>query len=197
MAVKYALLGILAQEPSHGYDIKRAFDEKVGEFWNLNFGQIYTTLDKLEDEGFIQHDEISQQDKPDKKVYRITPAGVEELQDWLTRPLKPEPRTLRDELFIKLMFMNTSDPQPALQLIRTQQSVYLAYMMRLTDKKYQIEQNARKAASRAVDENERQHLEHDRLLNSMLIDAALFHAEADIRWLKHCEAKIREAFETK
>jgi DNA-binding PadR family transcriptional regulator len=194
LSVKYALLGILSEESRHGYEIKRAFDEKMGEFWNLNVGQIYSTLEKLEGEGLIEHSEIAQQDKPDKKVYRITDSGLEDFNDWRTRPIKAEPRTLRDELFVKILFMDPHDPQSVLSLIKNHQSVYLAYMMRLTERKYQQEQQVRKGLTNAKTEQEREKLERDRLLNAVLIDAALFHAEADIRWLRHCEARLKEAY---
>ncbi|MGH7856156.1 MAG: PadR family transcriptional regulator, partial [Candidatus Binatia bacterium] len=54
MSVKYALLGILAEKERHGYDLKEAFEERVGEFWALNFGQIYSTLDRLEADGMVE-----------------------------------------------------------------------------------------------------------------------------------------------
>lgn len=192
MSIKYALLGILNESPKHGYDLKRAFDEKLGEFWNLNYGQIYTTLEKLETAGLVEFDPIAQVDKPDKKVYRITEAGVEELNVWRSQPLKSEPRVLRDELFLKIMFMDVRQPEMVLAEVRAHQSAYLAYMMQLTNRKFHLEQAARRAAQATADPAERERIEHDRLISTVLIDAALFHAEADIRWLKHCEAKIVE-----
>src|SRR5438552_8297942 len=105
MSVRHALLGILAQSPRHGYDLKRTFDDKLGDFWSLNFGQIYTTLDRLQAEGLITYDPVPQDDKPDKKVYSITAAGRTEFDQWRTSSLKAEPRVLRDELFLRLLFM--------------------------------------------------------------------------------------------
>jgi len=119
MSVKHALLGILAQAPRHGYDLKRAFDDKLGDFWNLNVGQIYTTLSRLEADELIQHDAVEQDDKPDKKVYRLTPAGHAEFADWRTRALKPEPRNLRDELFVRILFMEADDTDAVLSVVRT------------------------------------------------------------------------------
>ncbi|MDA8221547.1 MAG: PadR family transcriptional regulator, partial [Desulfitobacterium hafniense] len=51
MPVKHAILGILKEAPRHGYELKSIFDARIGNFWNLNYGQIYTTLDRLDKEG--------------------------------------------------------------------------------------------------------------------------------------------------
>jgi DNA-binding PadR family transcriptional regulator len=194
MAVKYALLGLLSDAPMHGYDLKRAFDDKLGDFWSLNFGQIYTTLERLKTEGLVEYDEVAQQDKPDKKVYRITDAGRDEFHDWRLRPIKTEPRALRDELFIKILFMDYREVDSVLALIQTQQSVYMTQMMQLTDRKFQIEQQAKRTLQKVSAPDDRRKVEHERLINSLLIDVALLHAEADIRWLRQCEAKIKESF---
>ncbi len=194
MSIKYALLGILAEKPRHGYDLKRTFDERLGDFWSLNYGQIYTTLERLRADGLVECEAIAQTDRPDKKIYRVTQAGLEDFQDWRVRPIKAEPRALRDELFLKLMFMSEDETEPVLQLIQTQQGVYMAHMMQLTDRKYQIEQNARRSLDSAADETERRRIEHERLIGTLLIDVALQHAEADIRWLRQCQAKITSLY---
>ncbi len=95
MSVKYAMLGILAEGDLHGYELKSSFDEKVGEFWSLNYGQIYTTLDRLEKEELVTHDRQSQSRRPDRKIYSITGKGRQELNEWLSEPVK-KVRALRD-----------------------------------------------------------------------------------------------------
>lgn len=44
MSIKYAGLGILAEGSLHGHELKINFDDKVGELWSLNYGQIYSTI---------------------------------------------------------------------------------------------------------------------------------------------------------
>ncbi|MCI0709101.1 MAG: PadR family transcriptional regulator [Chloroflexi bacterium] len=193
MSVKHALLGLLTENPKHGYDLKRDFDDRLGDIWNLNYGQIYTTLERLVRDGLVElFDEVSQEDRPDKKIYRITSSGRNELRHWLVQPLKHEPRTLRDELFLKLLFIDLTDPELILQQIREQHSVYMAHMMQLTNRKYQIDGSARRAIENTHDDTERRRIERNRLVSLVVLDAALFHAEADIRWLKHSEARIKE-----
>jgi DNA-binding PadR family transcriptional regulator len=176
MSVKYAMLGILAEKDLHGYELKSSFDEKVGEFWSLNYGQIYTTLDRLEKEDLVTHDRQAQDKRPDRKIYSITRKGKEELLEWLSTPVS-RVRALRDEFFIKLVFMDKSDPGPILELIEKQKALYLQQMNRLTHRKVTLKKKIDPAA----------------LTTELLMDAGLLHAEADINWLSLCAAKIKAA----
>jgi DNA-binding PadR family transcriptional regulator len=175
MSVKYALLGIISERERHGYDLKEAFESHVGEFWTVNYGQIYRTLDRLGSEGLVEWREEPQDKRPDRKVYRITPKGVRELRAWLTQPVAG-PRPLRDELFVKLLFVNSENRDAILTLIDRQREVYLEQMQRLTERKFELSQRPDAASMLSTD---------------LLMDAALFHADADIRWLEHCAQKLR------
>lgn len=175
MSVKYAMLGILAEKDLHGYELKSSFDEKVGEFWSLNYGQIYTTLDRLEKEDLVTHDRQSQDRRPDRKIYSITGKGRKELDEWLSAPVT-RLRALRDEFFIKLVFMDKNNPCPILELIEKQKAQYLKQMNRLTHQKVALKKKPESPAA---------------LTAELLMDAGLLHAEADIRWLTLCEAKIK------
>jgi DNA-binding PadR family transcriptional regulator len=192
MSVKHAILGILAEGPMHGYDLKRSFDERLGDFWSLNVGQIYTTLERLLSEGLVVYDAVEQADKPDKKVYRITDSGRDELRDWRTRPIKAEPRALRDELFVKLLFIEETEIDLVLGLIQAQQSVYMAQMMQLTNRKFEIEQQTRHSLKAVQNQQERRQIERQRFIRTLLLDVALMHAEADIRWLRQCETRLKD-----
>ena len=175
MSVKYALLGILSEGDRHGYDLKDAFDERIGDFWSLNFGQIYSTLDRLEREGLVEWREEPQERRPDRKIFRITPKGRRELEEWLLRPVT-RPRALRDELFIKLAFLDSADRAPILDLIQQQKKIYMSHMQRLTRRKVEISSRVDRGVLFVTD---------------LLVDAALFHAEADLKWLTHTEEKLR------
>jgi DNA-binding PadR family transcriptional regulator len=175
MSVKYALLGILAERERHGYDLKGAFDDRVGEFWSLNYGQIYSTLDRLEREGLVERREEAQERRPDRKIYRVTARGRRELDRWLAKPVA-RARALRDELFVKLVFLERRDRDAIVALIARQKEIYLAHMQRLTQRKFEIS----KRADREVE-----------LATELLMDAALLHADADIRWLALVEQKLR------
>ena len=176
MPVKHAILGIIKEGPRHGYELKSIFDERIGNFWNLNYGQIYTTLDRLEKEGFISGTEEEQDSRPDKKVYDISIKGVQELERWLQEPAT-KPRPLRDELFIKLLFISRENPELALRLIERQTYIYMEQMRELTETKYRLTKDG---------------INRENMMTDLLTDAALFHAEADVRWLRHVEANIHE-----
>ena len=179
MSIKYAILGILAEKDLHGYELKSSFDEKVGEFWSLNYGQIYSTLDRLEKEELVTHDRLAQDRRPDRKIFSITPEGRKELDNWLSTPVN-KVRALRDEFFIKLVFMDKKNPRPVLELIEKQKLLYLKHMNRLTQRKVALKKRSR---------------DLDGLTTDLLMDAGLFHAEADIKWLSLCESKIRAALD--
>ncbi len=181
MSVKYAMLGILAEKDLHGYELKSSFDEKVGEFWSLNYGQIYTTLDRLEKEDLVTYDRQVQDRRPDRKIFSITKKGRKELGEWLSTPVN-RVRALRDEFFIKLVFVNKNNPAPVLDLIEKQKALYLQQMNRLTHQKVEL-----KKKSKAP----------DALTTELLMDAGLFHAEADIKWLTLCESKIKAMMKNK
>ena len=67
-------------------------------------------------------------------------------------------------------------------------------MMRLTNRKYEVERRSDHQRQRAISDKERQRIEYDRVIETLLLDVALYHAEADIRWLQHCEIKINNLF---
>jgi DNA-binding PadR family transcriptional regulator len=87
MSLEHAILGFLNYRPLSGYDLKKIFDTSVSHFWPADQSQIYRTLNKLADKGFAEMEVIAQADRPDRKEYSITPAGQEELQQWLVTPL--------------------------------------------------------------------------------------------------------------
>src|SRR3546814_3603121 len=77
MAVREGLLALLREGPSHGYQLKTAWETATGGVWSLNVGQVYTTLDRLARDGSVEVSEVDGQ-----KQYAITAAGREELQAW-------------------------------------------------------------------------------------------------------------------
>lgn len=83
MSLEYAILGFLNYHPYSGYDLKKVFDISIRHFWHADQGQIYRTLQRLSADGWVEKEIIEQNDRPDRKVYRITPAGQEALLEWL------------------------------------------------------------------------------------------------------------------
>ena len=92
--LKYAILGLLMQSPMTGYDISKAFGVGLGSFWSAKHSQIYPELKRLAEEGLIRYSTVIQGEKPEKKLYEITPSGKQDFLAWLDQdqPLDPTPK---------------------------------------------------------------------------------------------------------
>ncbi len=83
MSLEFAILGFLHYQPYSGYDLKKAFDLSIRHFWPADQSQIYRTLGRLTEQGWAEVEVVEQTDRPDRKVYHITPAGRDALLRWL------------------------------------------------------------------------------------------------------------------
>ncbi len=110
----YAILGLLSREELSGYDLAGRMRARVVHFWEARHSQIYPELARLEEGGLVTHRVVVQRERPDKKVYKITPAGLEALKTWVTEP--PAPRAARDELVLKAYSLWLAEPEEALAL---------------------------------------------------------------------------------
>ncbi len=115
----YAILGLLARESLSGYDLTSRTRERLAFFWQARHSQIYPELARLEEGGLVTHKVVEQQDRPDKKVYSATEAGLDALKAWVAEP--PAQRTVRDELVLKAYSIWLVDPERALALFREQE----------------------------------------------------------------------------
>ncbi len=171
--MRHAFLALLARAPSHGYELKTAFEAIVGGIWPpLNAGQIYTTMARLERDGLVCGAHVEQAGRPDKKVYEITPDGRLALEEWIDAPIKG-PR-LKDEFFLKLMLAQAAGLNSAHDptvLIEHQRDRYLQDMREL----HQLSARAGAEGNRAA---------------SLLAEGAMLHLEADLKWLELCSAEL-------
>jgi DNA-binding PadR family transcriptional regulator len=165
VTVPIALLGLLEREPSHGYDLKRDYDAYFGRGKSLPFGQVYATLGRLARDGKVVPGDAEPGAGPDRKRYVITEHGVSDLETWLAEPVAPEPH-LQTVLFVKVVLALMSG-RPADHYLDTQRAAHLKRMRELTEMK-------RKG----------------NLVDAMLADHALFHLEADLRWIDLASARL-------
>jgi DNA-binding PadR family transcriptional regulator len=175
MSVRYAVLGLLSTKEMHGYELKTKFDRAIGGFWQLNFGQIYSTLDRLEREGLVERTFEADESDAERKIFRITIKGRATLDSWLAEPIA-QPRALRDDLFVRLLFCDRLSFEPILRMIARHRDVYELEIRKLTKRKAQLHRLDLGAGAAVTD---------------LLMDAALFHAEAELRWLAHVEQKLQ------
>ena len=75
------ILGVLAERSLHGYEISKQIKLKSKGSLTLPENKLYPTLHKLEEQGLISAEWVSQHGKPDRKVYSITQDGTKELND--------------------------------------------------------------------------------------------------------------------
>jgi DNA-binding PadR family transcriptional regulator len=165
--MKYLFLSLLSQAPTHGYDLLQTYDDLFSAVLPpLNAGQIYTTLSRLERDGWVQKYPVEQDGKPDKRVYELTEDGRQALLNWLDKPLSG-PR-IKDNFYLKLISAQASDMIDPQQLIENQRGQYLQSLHDLNNLALQPE---------VLDDPQK----------LLLIQGAILHLKADLEWLDLCE----------
>ena len=86
VSLRYFILGLLAQKSMSGYDIRRSMKSLSWLIGSPSSGSLYPILHALPDEGLATVERIPSLDRPPKKIYTITAAGRQELQEWIDRP---------------------------------------------------------------------------------------------------------------
>jgi len=110
MDVKTLCLAVLSKGEASGYEIKKAFEEgPFAHFQTASFGAIYPALARLAHEGMVTLTEHAQDGKPDKKMYRLTPAGREAL--FATLEITPGPDQIRSDFLFLLFFAEHLPPR--------------------------------------------------------------------------------------
>lgn len=142
----FALLGLLARQPLSGYDISTQLKHGLGPFWHAHHSQIYQQLASLERDALIAHHVVQQHDRPDKKVYAVTPAGRQALREWVASPLEAAP--IRDEITLRAYSIWLADPARAAALLREQQHLHEAQLAEYERVRAQIEQRGGAAVCR-------------------------------------------------
>ncbi|NGO69637.1 PadR family transcriptional regulator [Streptomyces boncukensis] len=165
MSISHTLLGLLETGPRHGYDLKQTFDQKFGHDRPLHYGQVYSTMSRLLKNGLVEVEGIEPGGGPERKRYAITDAGITDVAQWLARPEKPEPY-LQNTLYTKVVLALLTG-RDAGELLDTQRSEHLRLMRELTRRKTEGD-----------------------LADQLICDHALFHLEADLRWLETAAARL-------
>ena len=165
MSVPVTLLGLLERQPSHGYELKREYDAYFGRGKPLPFGQVYATLSRLVRDNKVEPGEVEPGDGPDRKRYAITESGKAEVEAWLDEPVDAEPY-LQTVLFAKVV-LSLMLGRPATRYLDAQRAAHLQRMRELGE--------LRRKGS---------------VVDALLADHAMFHLEADIRWMDVTEARL-------
>jgi DNA-binding PadR family transcriptional regulator len=182
MSVKQAMLALLEQGPMYGYQLRAEFEQRTGSTWPLNVGQVYTTLSRLERDGLVEQvedaDAAPTGERDSHVVYRLTDSGRAEVSEWFTTPV-PRTQPPRDELAIKLAIAVTLPGVDVGTIIQRQRSATIAALQDYT----RLKRSGRAATPQQPED----------LAWSLVLDSLVFDAEAEVRWLDHCEARLRRA----
>lgn len=170
MSVKHTLLALLFQRPMHGYELGKQLNAVVNAEWDVKPGQIASTLTRLKEAGLVDYNVEATDDAPDRKVYFITAAGQEELQTWYLTPEVHEYK-LGDAFYIKLVLSLTGGPVRPENVLMTQRR-------ELYQQLHEVTEIARRADPRT------------QLPWILLLESAIMHLEADLRWIEMCEARL-------
>lgn len=111
---RYAILGMLLEEPRSGYEIKSLMERSTAYFWRESDSTIYPMLKRLAQEGKVQLAEVVHRGKRKREIFAITEAGKEEFRAWLESSTGPEVR--RSEFLLKLFFATAESDQRRLLL---------------------------------------------------------------------------------
>ncbi|MPM35721.1 hypothetical protein SDC9_82314 [bioreactor metagenome] len=173
MSVRHTLLGLLAKKPQYGYELRAAFMALAGgeDAWEVKPAQIYTTLNRLADAGLIERSTIEGDSNDEKVVFSITQSGRSELDAWLGSGSLDDPQ--QDAFFLKLMLSLELPEVDATRLIQTQRSALYMELHRITTVRTHLDPKTE-------------------LARILLMDKAIMHLEADLRWLDMIEARLEE-----
>lgn len=165
MSVRLGILSLLAEAPSHGYQLKADFEARTGGVWTINVGQVYTILDRLQKDGLAEP--ADRDADGDRRPWAITEQGRAVVERWLTEAtVSPAPP--RDEMLIKVLVAVGRAPEVALAVIDHQRTAL-----------FRLLQEARRATPGSADLAER-----------LMAEAVRARHEADLAWLDRCEALV-------
>jgi DNA-binding PadR family transcriptional regulator len=120
MSLRHSLLGLLAEQPRTGYELTRLFDESLLNVWPASHSQIYPELAKLAAEGLIRQTASGARGK---KVYSITPGGMNEILAWL----RTEPdHSTKNPSFLRVFFLWLMEPEDAVAFLEGEELVHEA-----------------------------------------------------------------------
>ncbi|MGH3198388.1 MAG: PadR family transcriptional regulator [Streptosporangiaceae bacterium] len=161
-----AVLAMLAKEPSHGYELRARLGQALGPLGDaMNAGQIYVTLTRLEKAALVASEHAAGlPDRPDRKMYVLTPAGQQRVAAWLAEVSWPKPDLA--EFHLKLVAAAAAGLADPLAVVDAQRRELLR---RLRD--------AQRAAM----------AEPDRSDAGLLLEGIVLRLQADLRWLEACE----------
>jgi DNA-binding PadR family transcriptional regulator len=171
MSTPHVLLGLLAEGPRHGYDLKRAHDTRLTQAKPLPYGQVYATLGRLERDGLVVPAAQGRDGGPERTSYALTAAGRQALDGWLSTVEPPAPH-VSGTLFAKvLVAVLVAGADRARDYLVAQRQAHVARLRELT---------TIKTDPRAT------------LADVVAADFAIVHLDADLRWVQNTIDRVAD-----
>jgi|HubBroStandDraft_2_1064218.scaffolds.fasta_scaffold61227_2 DNA-binding PadR family transcriptional regulator len=165
MPVQDIVLALLSKEPSHGYELHARMRDALGSLGgDLSAAQIYVTLGRLERAGLVVAHRVGQAERPDRKVYELTPEGQERVAHWLGVVAWPRPAP--SEFHLKLVAAAAGRLADPVELIDAQRRELLR----------QLSDAERAALAQPADS-----------AAAVVLEGTVLRLQADVRWLETCE----------
>ncbi|MEU2436011.1 MULTISPECIES: PadR family transcriptional regulator [Streptomyces] len=108
MALRNAVMAALLEGEASGYDLAKAFDASVANFWTAAPQQLYRELERMHEEGLIAARVVEQERRPNKRLFSLTEAGMEAVRAYVAEPFG-KPTAIRDELLVKVQCADVGD----------------------------------------------------------------------------------------
>lgn len=131
LSPEYLLLGLLAVSPSHGYDLHGQIERDLRYVWRLSLSQVYNVLARLEERGMIEGEILEQEERPDRKLFRLTAQGEQHFKTWYETPVGASVHAVRIAFLSKLYLLEGLPQIDAGKLWEDQYAVIKAGLFRL------------------------------------------------------------------
>ncbi|MBK5269071.1 MAG: PadR family transcriptional regulator [Acidimicrobiia bacterium] len=166
VGIKEGLLCLLVKNEGHGYQLKQDLESATGDTWQVNIGQVYTTLQRLERDGLATS---HSPDADGRVTYSVTDDGRVVAKEWMAQPVDLAAAG-RDEISLKLLMALVSGVEHPRRVIEVQRGSIMGLLQDYTA------------------------LKSDNLNDDfawlLYLDRLIFSAEAELRWLERVESRL-------
>ena len=173
MSLRPVVLAILSKEPNTGYGVGRLLRHELSHIWDARLQQIYGELAKLEAQGLVAAKTVDLPNRPAKKIYSLTPAGQEALDEWLSQ--RPAPWSPKDDLVVQLFCLERMPHELVIRRLDERREECTRQALELRERLDQL------TAARPA-----------QLGQIFTLEAAVARADSQIAWCDKAAASLRE-----
>jgi len=171
LSPEFALLGLLYQEPAHGYELHQRLVYDLGQVWHVSQSQTYNILNRLENQGYIQGVQKEQKKLPNRRQFHLTESGRGRFLEWLHSPAGSSVRAVRVEFITRLYFASNTETVSGDKIIDLQEEEIRVGLDRL-----------RKVRDEVPAES---------VYNHLGLDLRIRQLESMLTWLEKCRVAIK------